>query len=55
MQPISGNDQNAFCINDSVSDLVCLVCFLDSIVNRFVFFAIFLFIVLNLFFLNKPV
>ena len=47
----SGNHQN----HDSVSVLlVCLVCFLDSIVDRFIFFAILLFIVLIFFFfLNK--
>ena len=49
----SGNHQNATCIHDSDSILLCLVCFLDSIVNRYVFIAILLFIVLILFFLNK--
>ena len=35
----SGNHQNALCIHDSVSVmLVSLVCFLDSIVDRFMFF-----------------
>ena len=42
----SGNHQNAVWIHDSVSVLlVCLVCFLDSIVDRYVFIAILLFIV----------
>ena len=51
----SGEHQNFLCIHDSVSVLlVSSVCFLDSIVDRFVFFAILLFIVLTLyFFLNK--
>ena len=51
----SGKHQNALCIHDSVSTLlVGLVCFLDSIVNRYVFIAILLFIVLIFsFFLNK--
>ena len=49
----SGNHQNALHIHDSVSVLlVCLVCFVDSIVDRYVFIAIF-FIVLIFFFLNK--
>ena len=46
----SGNHQNVLCIHDSVSVLVCLVCFLDSIVDRCVFIAILLFIVLIFFF-----
>ena len=46
------HQQNALHIRDSVSVLVCLVCFLDSIVDRFVFIAILLFRVL-IFFLNK--
>ena len=34
----SGNHQNAFCIHDSVSVLlICLACFLDSIVDRYLF------------------
>ena len=33
----SGNHQNTLCIHDSVSVLVCLVCFLDSIIDRYVF------------------
>ena len=45
----SGNHQNTLCVSVL---LVCLVCFLDSIVGRFVFFAILLFIVL-IFFLSK--
>ena len=50
----SGNHQNALHIHDSVSViLVHYICFLDSIVDRFVFFAISLFIVLIFFFLNK--
>ena len=50
----SGNHQNILCIHDSISFiLVCLVCFLDSIVDRFVFFAILLFIILIFFFLYK--
>ena len=37
----SGNLQNPLYIHDSVSVLlVCLVCFLDSIVDRYVFIAI---------------
>ena len=48
----SGNYQNALHIHDSVSVLlVCLVCFLDSIIDRYVFLS--LFIVLIFFFLNK--
>ena len=48
-----GNHQNTLCIHDSVSVLlVCLVCFLDSIVDRYVFIAILLFIVLIFFFLS---
>ena len=43
----SGNHQNALCIHDSVSVLlICLVCFLDSIVDRYIFIAILLFIFL---------
>ena len=35
----SGNHQNTLCIHDSISVLLfCLVCFLDSVVGRFVFF-----------------
>ena len=49
----SGNHQNDLCIHDSISVLVCLVCFLDSIVGRFVSIAILLFIVLIFFSLNK--
>ena len=50
----SDNDQNVLHLHESVSVLlVCLVCFLDSIVDRYVFIAILLFIVLILFFLNK--
>ena len=37
---------NTLCIHDSVSVLVCLVCFLDSIIDRYVFIAILWFIVL---------
>ena len=49
----SNNYQNALCNHDSVSVfLVCLVCFFDSIVDTYVFLAIWLFIVL-IFFLNK--
>ena len=37
---LSGNHQNAFSFHDPVSILlVCSVCFLDSIVERYVFFA----------------
>ena len=36
----SGSHQNTLCIHDSVSVLVCLVCFLDSIVDRYVFISI---------------
>ena len=32
----SGSHQNTLCIHDSVFVLICLVCFLDSIVDRFV-------------------
>ena len=50
----SCNHQNALCIHDSVSVLlVCLLCFLHSIVDRYIFFAILLFMVLIFFFLNK--
>ena len=48
-----GNHQNALYIHDSDSVLVCLVCFLDSIVDKYVFFDILLSIVLIFFFLNK--
>ena len=49
----SGNHQDALHIHDSVSVLlVCLVWFLDSIVDRYVIIAILLFIVF-IFFLNK--
>ena len=47
----SGNLQNALCNHNSV--LFCLVCFFGSIVVRYVFVAILLFIVLIFFFLNK--
>ena len=33
----SGNHKNNLCIHDSVSVSVCLVCFLDSIVERYLF------------------
>ena len=49
----SGNHQNAIHIGDCVSVLVCVVCVLDSIVDRYVFIATLLFIVLIMFFLNK--
>ena len=50
----SGNNQNSLCIHDSVSVLACLdFFFLHSVVDRFVVFAIFLFIVLIFFFLSK--
>ena len=50
----SGNHQNALHIHDSVSVLVCLVCFLDSIVDRYVFVATLLFkVLIFLFFLIK--
>ena len=50
----SGNHQNTLHIHDSVSALlICLVCFLDSIVGRYVFLAILLLIVLICFFLKK--
>ena len=48
----SGNHQNVLGIYDSVSVLVCLVCFLDSSVDRYVFIDILSFMVL-IFFLNK--
>ena len=45
-----GNNQNTLSIDDSVSVFpVCLVCFLDSIVHRYVFIDILLFIVLIFF------
>ena len=40
-----GNHQNAFCIHDALCSSCCLVCFLDSVVDRYVFVAI-LFIIL---------
>ena len=46
----SGNHQNALRIHDSVSVLLCLVHLIDSIVDRCVFVAILLFIVLIFFF-----
>ena len=49
----SGNHQNSLCIHDSVSVLDCLVCFSDSVVDRFVIFDILLFTVLIFFFLNR--
>ena len=49
----SGNHQNFLCMYDFVSVLlVCLFCFLDSIVDRCVFIAILLFIFF-IFFLKK--
>ena len=56
--PTLGNNQNALCIHDSASVcfffLFCFLCFLDSIVDRYVFIATLLFIVLIFFFfLNK--
>ena len=48
----SGNQQNPLRIHDSVSILICLVCFLDSIIDRYVFVTILLFIFL-IFFLKK--
>ena len=47
----SGNHKNALHIRDSVSVLVCLVYFLDSVVDRYVFIATLLLIVL-IFFLD---
>ena len=55
-QPLpSSNLQKALRIHDSVSVLlVCLVCLLDSIVDKYLFIAILLFIVLiPFFYLNK--
>ena len=50
----SGSNHSTLCNHDSVSVLlVCLVCFLDLIVDRYVFIAISLSIVLIFFFLNK--
>ena len=49
----SGKHQNTLCIHDSFSVLVCIVCFLGSVVERYIFIAILLFIVLKFFFLNK--
>ena len=51
----SSNHQNALHIHDSVSVLlVCLLCFLDSIIDIDVFIAILLFIVLIFFYLHSP-
>ena len=51
----SDNHQNVLHIHDPISFLlVCLVCFLDLIIDRYTVFAILLFIVLIFFFLNKP-
>ena len=51
---LSGNHHKALPIHDFLSVvLVYLVCFLDSIIDRYVFIAILLFIVLIFFFLNK--
>ena len=50
----SGNYQDALCIHDSVTVLICLVCFLDSVVDRYVFIAL-LFLIVLIFFLNKSV
>ena len=53
-QPLPSLDhQNVLGIHDSVSVLVCLVCFLYSIVDRYVFVAILFFIILMFFSLNK--
>ena len=49
---LSNNHQTILHIYDSVPVLVCLICFLDSIVDRCVFMPILLFIVL-IFFLNN--
>ena len=50
----SGNHQNTLCICDSVSVLlVCLVCFLNSVVDRYVFTAILFIVLMIFFFLNK--
>ena len=49
----TGNHQNPLCIHDSVSVLVCLVCFLDLIVDRYVFFVILFIVLIFFFFLNK--
>ena len=38
----SGNHQKSLHIHDLVSVLICLVCFLDTIVDRYVFIAIFI-------------
>ena len=49
----SGNHQEAVCTHDSVSVLrVCLVCVLDSIVHRHVFFCHFIVHSFNLLFLK---
>ena len=49
----SVNHQHALCIHDSISLLlVSSVCFLDSIIDRYVIFAILLFIDLIFFFLH---
>ena len=51
---LSGNHQNGLCIYDSVSVLlVHLFCFLDSIVDRYIFIAILLFIFFISLFLKK--
>ena len=50
----SGSHQNTLHIHDSLSVvLVCLVCFLDSIFDRYVFTAILLFILIFIFFFCK--
>ena len=51
----SGNHQNPLLIHDSVCVLlVCLVCFIDSTVDGYVFISILLFMVLIFFFLSIP-
>ena len=45
----SGNNQNTLCVYDSVCVLICLVCFLGSIIDRYFLFGILLFTVLIFF------
>ena len=50
----SGNHQNTLCIHDCVSVLrVCLICFLDLIVDRYVFFCHFIVHSFDILFFSK--
>ena len=51
----SGNHQNSLCIYDSISVLLVGLFFLDSIVDRYVFVAILLFIFFTFFFLQETI